>query len=101
MTDYDAPRHPVPADQDDDTVADLKTRRTERRSGAADIGEADVTASNYLSGLDVVSGDVEEYAVAIQPRQDDEFTCARCFLVQHRNRLAHTRRREQICRDCA
>lgn len=101
MTDYDAPRHPVPADQDDDTVTELKTRRTERRSGAGDIGEAAVTASNYLSGLDVVGGDVEEFDVTIHPRQDDEFTCARCFLVQHRNRLAVSRRREQICRDCA
>jgi hypothetical protein len=99
-TDYDAPRNPVPAGQDDETISDLKTRRTERRSGATDIGEPEATAAGYLGGLDVVDETGDELTVAIHPKQVDEFRCSRCFLVQHRSRFASTRGGPKICRDC-
>ncbi len=36
------------------------------------------------------------------PRQADEFTCSKCFLVHHRSQLAReTKSGEPICRDCA
>ena len=37
----------------------------------------------------------------VLPKQEDEFTCSRCFLVQHRSRLAATRGDQLYCRDCA
>lgn len=100
MTDYDAPRYPAPDGPSDDTVSDLKTRRTERRSGATDIGEPGVARSSYFASLDPVGGAEQELPVSVQPKQHDEFTCTRCFLVQHRRRLAQPRARHQVCRDC-
>ena len=47
----------------------------------------------------IVSG--EELTVRVLPKQEDEFTCSRCFLVQHRSRLAATRGDQLFCRDCA
>jgi hypothetical protein len=37
----------------------------------------------------------------VLPKQEDEFTCSRCFLVQHRSRLAATKGDQLYCRDCA
>jgi hypothetical protein len=37
----------------------------------------------------------------VLPKQEDEFTCSRCFLVHHRTRLAATRGDQLVCRDCA
>jgi hypothetical protein len=100
-TDYDAPRNPDPTGQDDETVKDLKTRRTQQRAGTTDIGEPHVTASNYSTGLDLMDGYLDELSVPVHAQQEDEFTCTSCFLVQHRHLLARTKGREQFCRDCA
>ena len=36
------------------------------------------------------------------PRQADEFTCSRCFLVHHRSQLAKAVKGNQlICKECA
>jgi len=35
----------------------------------------------------------------VVPRQADEFTCSRCFLVRHRSQLADEKK--GICRECA
>ena len=44
----------------------------------------------------------EELTVKVLPKQDDEFTCASCFLVHHRSRLAEQSSNGRlICRDCA
>lgn len=51
-----------------------------------------------LTGADLSD---EELTVTVVPKQADEFTCSRCFLVHHRNRLAHTRNSALMCRDCA
>jgi hypothetical protein len=37
----------------------------------------------------------------VLPKQADEFTCASCFLVHHRSRLAESNGSQYICRDCA
>jgi uncharacterized protein DUF4193 len=39
--------------------------------------------------------------VKVLPKQADEFTCSKCFLVHHRSRLAEEHRGQYICRDCA
>ena len=44
---------------------------------------------------------LEELTVRVLPKQEDEFTCSSCFLVQHRTRLASTRGDQMYCRDCA
>ncbi len=37
----------------------------------------------------------------VVPKQADEFTCASCFLVHHRSRLASEENGVMICMDCA
>jgi len=51
-----------------------------------------------LPGADL-SG--EELTMPVIPKQADEFTCASCFLVQHRSRIASTAGGQIICIDCA
>ncbi|MDH5277527.1 MAG: DUF4193 domain-containing protein, partial [Actinomycetota bacterium] len=43
----------------------------------------------------------EELTVRVTPRQADEFTCSRCFLVHHRSQLAKQVKGKPVCRDCA
>ncbi|MSW16316.1 MAG: DUF4193 family protein, partial [Actinobacteria bacterium] len=43
----------------------------------------------------------EELAVRVVPKQTDEFTCSRCFLVQHHSQLARGEGAKSICQDCA
>ncbi len=37
----------------------------------------------------------------VLPRQADEFTCSRCFLVHHRSQLASEKSGVLVCRECA
>jgi hypothetical protein len=37
----------------------------------------------------------------VLPAQEDEFTCANCFLVKHRSQLDHEGADGPICRECA
>ncbi|MGV9871099.1 DUF4193 domain-containing protein [Rhodococcus koreensis] len=96
-TDYDAPRRTRPEEPDDDALDELQTRRGDRRSGVPDVDEPDVIESFELPGADL-SG--EELNVRVIPKRADEFTCTRCFLVQHRSRLVDTSDGQMICRDC-
>ena len=101
MTDYDAPRHPTPVDDEQSTLIDLKTRHTERRAGVTDVGEAEVlTTSSYAVTLDVVSDDDGELSLPVQPQGTDEFLCTRCFLVLHHSRRSSKGGRRAICQDC-
>ena len=43
----------------------------------------------------------EELSVRVLPRQADEFTCSRCFLVHHRSQLASEVGGQPVCRECA
>ena len=96
-TDYDAPRK-----TDDelcaDSIEELKSRRADKSTSSVDVDETEQAEGFELPGADL-SG--EELSVRVLPRQADEFTCSRCFLVQHRSRLAATKGDQLYCRDCA
>ena len=97
-TDYDAPRRNETDDMAEDSLDELKARRNEAQSSVVDVDETDTAESFELPGADL-SG--EELTVKVLPKQADEFTCASCFLVHHRSRLAEHHGNQFICRDCA
>ena len=94
-TDYDTPRT---NDTDDDQEQSLEALKARRADAAVDLGdEVDpFEAELELPGADLSS---EELTVRVLPRQADEFTCSRCFLVHHRSQLADEKHR--VCSDCA
>ena len=95
-TDYDAPR----VAESDDSLRSRSMMAARRRNvGAAvlDVDDGDGVDPFELPDADV-SG--EEPTVRVFPKQADEFTCSRCFLVQHRNRLAMQKDGRLICADC-
>lgn len=97
-TDYDAPRRSEADDLAEDSLEELKARRNEAQSAVVDVDESETAENFELPGADL-SG--EELTVKVVPKQADEFTCSRCFLVHHRSRLAEERGNQYICRDCA
>lgn len=97
-TDYDAPRRNETDEVADESLEALAGRqRNDAATAVIDVDEGDVLDSFDLPGADL-SG--EELSVRVVPKQDDEFTCSSCFLVQHRNRLAMQRNGDMICTDC-
>lgn len=96
-TDYDSPRK-TDDDLGEDSLQELQARRSDKSSGSIDIDETDLAESLELPGADLSN---EELSLRVIPRQADEFTCARCFLVHHRSQLATERGGKQICRECA
>ncbi|MGV0740681.1 DUF4193 family protein [Mycobacterium syngnathidarum] len=62
----------------------------------AELDESDLAESPHLPGDDLSDAYLSIPVVPVQP---DEFTCSRCFLVQHRNRLGQADS-EPICADC-
>lgn len=97
-TDYDAPRDDPEQVGSDVPPEEIKARRAEVRPDA-DAADATEVAENFeLPGADL-SG--EELTVKVLPQQQDEFTCSKCFLVQHRNRFTEHRDGALVCRDCA
>ncbi|GAB09359.1 hypothetical protein GOARA_036_00910 [Gordonia araii NBRC 100433] len=97
-TDYDAPRRTDSDDLSEDSLEELKARRSEAQAASVDVDETETAESFELPGADL-SG--EELSVRVVPKQADEFTCTRCFLVYHRSRLAREKGNERICVDCA
>jgi hypothetical protein len=97
-TDYDAPRK-TDEDLAEESIEELKARRgAQTTAGHADLEESDNETLD-LPGADLSA---EQLTVQVVPLQADEFTCTRCFLVQHRTQLArHDSPDEWICRDCA
>jgi hypothetical protein len=95
-TDYDAPRGNI-ADLDEDSLEELKTRRTSTQSALVDLDESEGDGFD-LPGADVTD---EELTVAVVPMRGDEFRCSRCFLVHHRSQRVKSRNGEDICRECA
>lgn len=91
-TDYDRPR----VTETEEPLDILGPGRGDAQSAVVDVDEAEVAESFVLPGADLSD---EELAVRVVPRQADEFTCTRCFLVHHRNRLADADAR--ICTDCS
>jgi hypothetical protein len=100
-TDYDAPRRSDADEMAEDSLEELKARRNENQSGVVDV-DTDAPDENFeLPGADLSGLSGEELTVKVLPKQADEFTCARCFLVHHRSRLAEQQGNLLICRDCA
>ncbi len=96
-TDYDAPRK-TDDDLNEDSIEELKARRVDKVSGAVDEDETEAAEGFERPGADLSN---EELSVRVLPRQADEFTCSRCFLVHHRSQLATTVNGQAICKECA
>jgi hypothetical protein len=96
-TDYDTPRK-TDDELAEDSLEELKARRVDASSGSVDADEAESAESFELPGADLSN---EELSVQVIPRQADEFTCSRCFLVHHRSQLAKEVGGQLVCRECA
>ncbi|MGN6090582.1 MAG: DUF4193 domain-containing protein [Actinomycetes bacterium] len=96
-TDYDSPRK-TDDDENSDSLEELKARRNEKASSSVDVDEAEQAEGFELPGADLSN---EELSVRVLPRQADEFTCSRCFLVHHRSQLASDKGGVLVCRECA
>lgn len=95
-TDYDAPRK-TDDELSEDSIEELKTRRTDKQSAVVDEDETEAADGYELPGADL-SG--EELLVRVLPAQEDEFTCASCFLVRHRSQIAKEKGGMFYCKDC-
>ncbi len=96
-TDYDAPRK-TDDDINSDSIEELKSRRGDKNSGSVEVDESEQAEGFELPGADL-SG--EELSVRVLPRQADEFTCSKCFLVHHRSQLAKEVGGLPVCTECA
>ena len=96
-TDYDAPRRDE-VEIGEDSIEELKSRRSDAQSASVDVDEPDPSDNFELPGADLAD---EELSVKVLPMQADEFRCSRCFLVQHRSRLLVHHDGQDICRDCS
>ena len=96
-TDYYAPRRDE-VDLGEDSLEELKARRTDSQSAVVDVDETEVAESFELPGADLAD---EELTVKVLPMQVDEFRCSKCFLVHHRSQLAVEKNGELICKECA
>lgn len=97
-TDYDAPRKTDDDDLNEDSIEELKSRRVDKGASSVDVDETEQAEGFELPGADL-SG--EELSVRVIPKQADEFTCSRCFLVHHRSQLAKEDHGQLICKECA
>ena len=95
-TDYDAPRRSM-VDLEEDSLEELKARRTTAQSPIVDLDETEAAEGFELPGADLSD---EELTVTVIPMRGDEFRCSRCFLVHHRSQLAHQRDGRDVCREC-
>ena len=96
-TDDDSPRK-TDDDLTEDSLQELQARRMDKSSSTIDLDPDDVAESLELPGADLSN---EELSFRVIPRQADEFTCSRCFLVHHRSQLAEDRNGQLVCRECA
>ena len=93
-TDYDAPRRRLDDDIETDSLEGLKAAEV---AGSSMDDEGEIVDSFEPPTQDI-SG--EELNVNVVPRQDDEFTCGSCFIVQKKKRLAYQDGNTAICLDC-
>ncbi len=96
-TDYDTPRK-TDEELHEESIEELKAKRAEVQSGKIDIDEEEEAENIELPGADL-SG--EELSVRVVPKQEDEFTCSRCFLVHHVTNRAKGEGANAICKECA
>ena len=95
-TDYDAPRK-----TDDEIAAEgldgIKEREAAKTQTAVDVDENELAEGLELPGADL-SG--ESLVIHVIPMQANEFTCTKCFLVNHSSRLASGDSAVRVCADC-
>ncbi|HBJ72141.1 MAG TPA: dUTPase [Actinobacteria bacterium] len=96
-TDYDAPRK-TDEELAEESLDDLKAARAEKNSGAIDVDEAEAAENLELPGADLSD---ESLTIQVLPRQADEFTCSKCFLVHHRSQLEYEGKTGPVCSDCS
>ena len=96
-TDYDTPRK-TDDELNEDSLEELKARRADKAASAVDVDETELAENLELPGADLSN---EELTVRVVPRQADEFTCSRCFLVHHRSQLAKKVSGKPVCKDCS
>jgi hypothetical protein len=96
-TDYDTPRK-TDDELNEDSLEELKARRADLAASTVDVDETELAESLELPGADLSN---EELTVRVIPRQADEFTCSRCFLVHHRSQLAKEVKGQPVCKDCS
>jgi hypothetical protein len=96
-TDYDAPRKTEDDGLAEDSIEELKARRVDKAASTVDVDETELAENLELPGADLSD---ESLSVRVLPRQADEFTCGRCFLVHHRSQLSREKDGMLICREC-
>ncbi len=97
-TDYDAPRKGE-EDLSEDSIEELKSRRSDIGSNDVDEDENEAAESFELPGADLSK---EELTVTVVPPQEDEFTCTNCFLVRHTSQISkNSDPAMPVCVDCA
>jgi hypothetical protein len=96
-SDYDVRRLSDNETQDRSALRELATTLPGLSTAVVDDDPSDVHFFE-LPGADL-SG--EELSMRVIPQRADEFTCSRCFLVQHRSRLRSSSSGLPICADCA
>jgi hypothetical protein len=94
-TDYDAPRK-TDEELAEDSLEELKAQRA--TNPQVEVDENDVSDSVELPGADLSD---ESLTVRVLPKQADEFTCSKCFLVMHRSRIAKETKGKATCIECA
>ena len=94
-TDYDAPRK---SDDDSESIEALKERVPDKMSGSVDVDDSDNPSGFELPGADLSDLELD---VVVLPPQQDEFTCASCFLVKNRSQVDHEEAVGIICKECA
>jgi hypothetical protein len=95
--DYDA-AYRLKDDENVEALEELQAPSATRAAQQPNVeqDEAEVADTFELPGADLSD---ESLTVRVEPRQADEFTCTRCFLVRHHSQLIDAANR--VCRDCA
>ena len=96
-TDYDTPRKTY-EELHEESLEEIKDQRVDAQSGQIDVDEAEAAENLELPGADL-SG--EELSVRVVPKQEDEFTCSRCFLIHHITQLAKGEGAKAVCKECS
>ena len=96
-TDYDASRKTEDEQKEESREARrLTSGEQDKTSGKIDEDETELAESYELPGADLSD---EILSVEVTPKQNDEFTCTSCFLVQHASRRSSPT--TDVCNDCA
>lgn len=95
-TDYDAPRKQE-EESGSESIEELKSHRSDHQSSEVEEDENAAAENFELPGADLSN---EELSVVVLPAQQDEFTCASCFLVRHRSQIAREEGGLYYCIEC-